>query len=140
MVRDGDPLRYLVLARLAMARGQPAAALPLLRTYRDKNGCISCGLLEIGEAFDAQNQPDSAAAVYLQLATQPESGPGSRQFDLPPALRRLGELAESKGDKAKAVEYYSRLLDLWRNAEPELQPQIAQVRKRVAELVGEAKN
>ncbi len=139
VIRDGEPQRHEVEARIAMARGKPAAALPLFRKFREQSGCISCGLLEIGEAFDALNQPDSALASYEALVTVPEAGPGARTLGLAPALRRLGELYESKGNKTKAIEYYTRLLDLWRNAEPELQPQVTTVKQRVAALVGEPK-
>ena len=49
-------------------------------------------------------------------------------------LRRLGELYEQAGNRQKAVEYYDRFVDLWANAEPALQPQIDQVRERLANL------
>jgi hypothetical protein len=59
---------------------------------------------------------------------------------LVPALQRLGELSEAKGNKTQAVEYYIRLLDLWREAEPELQPRVARVKQRLADLVGEPRS
>jgi hypothetical protein len=48
--------------------------------------------------------------------------------------RRLGELYEAKGDTAKAVEQYRAFIDLWKNADPELQPRVAEVRRRLAQL------
>ena len=47
---------------------------------------------------------------------------------------RLGELWEGKGDRAKAASYYARFVDLWKDADPELQPRIADVRRRLARL------
>jgi hypothetical protein len=36
-----------------------------------------------------------------------------------------------------AAEYYSEFVDLWEDADPELQPQVEDVRERIARLVGE---
>jgi hypothetical protein len=56
---------------------------------------------------------------------------------LPATLRRLGELYEERGDREKAVEYYSRFMDLWVEADPDLQPIVEDIRGRVVRLVGE---
>ena len=55
----------------------------------------------------------------------------------PFALRRLGELYEARGDRDQAVEYYQRFIDLWRDADAELQPQVDDARQRLVALVGE---
>ncbi len=55
------------------------------------------------------------------------------------SYRRLGELHEQRGDTAKAVEYYNEFVELWRDADPELQPQVEDVKRRLAALVGEAR-
>jgi hypothetical protein len=85
-------------------------------------------------------QPDSAVAAYEALATVPDPTPGGRQLFLARALRRLGELYEAKGDRTKAADYYSRFIDLWREADPDLQPQVAKVKQRLAEVTGEPKS
>ena len=51
-----------------------------------------------------------------------------------PAARRLGELYEAKGDRPKALQYYEHFVDLWKTADPELQPQVADVKRRIARL------
>jgi hypothetical protein len=48
--------------------------------------------------------------------------------------RRLGELYEAKGDTAKAVAQYRALVEQWKNAEPELQPRVAEVKRRIEAL------
>jgi len=53
--------------------------------------------------------------------------------------RRLGELYEGRNDVDRAVEYYDRFVNLWQDAEAELQAQIADVRQRIARLVGEGR-
>ena len=40
----------------------------------------------------------------------------------------------------KAVEYYDRFVNLWTDADAELQPVVRAVRARVADLVGERLN
>jgi tetratricopeptide (TPR) repeat protein len=42
----------------------------------------------------------------------------------------LGKIAEQKGDRVKAREYYQRFLDLWKNADSGL-PEVADARKRL---------
>jgi hypothetical protein len=61
----------------------------------------------------------------------------NREFFLAAALRRLGEMYESKGQRAKALEYYGRFVDLWKNADPELQPLVSDIRKHMGQLAGE---
>jgi hypothetical protein len=48
--------------------------------------------------------------------------------------RRLGEPYEPKGDTAKAVEQYRAFIDLWKNADPELQPRVTEIRRQLAQL------
>ena len=59
-----------------------------------------------------------------------------RRSTLPlrPSTSLFGELYEAKGDRAAALRSYREFLDLWRNADKELEPQVADVRRRVAVL------
>ena len=83
-------------------------------------------------------QRDSAVALYGRAAEIRGAGWAFDQMPYyGPNLKRLGELAEERGDTAKAVEYYDRLIDLWRDADPELQPIVDEVRSRLADLAGE---
>jgi hypothetical protein len=47
---------------------------------------------------------------------------------------RLGELYEQRGEAAKAVLYYGKLVDLWQDANPELQPRVEAARRAIAAL------
>jgi tetratricopeptide (TPR) repeat protein len=51
-----------------------------------------------------------------------------------PCYRRLGDLHQQRGDREKAVEYYTRFVELWKDADPELQPQVRDVRSRLVTL------
>jgi hypothetical protein len=50
---------------------------------------------------------------------------------------RLGQLYEAKGNREKAAHYYAKFVDLWKDADPELQPRVAEAKARLARLGGE---
>jgi hypothetical protein len=51
--------------------------------------------------------------------------------------KRLGELYDAKGDTANAVKHYAAFTDQWKNADPELQPVVQTVKKRLGELTSQ---
>ena len=95
-------------------------------------------LPEIGFALDRTGHPDSALAAYEEYL-------GSTWnyrliFDplkLVPVLRRTGEIYESRGDTTHAIRAYERIVTLWRDADPVLQPQVSEIKRRLAELTAE---
>jgi tetratricopeptide (TPR) repeat protein len=95
-------------------------------------------LPELGTALDRGGATDSALAVYERYL---ESTWNFRLYPdgihLAPILRRAGELYEAKGDRVRAGQVYQRFVALWREADPALQPQVAEVRRRLAEVAGE---
>ena len=48
----------------------------------------------------------------------------------------LGQIAEQRGDTAGAVRAYGNFVDLWQDADPELQPRVAAARAALARLGG----
>ena len=70
-------------------------------------------------------------------ASAEESRGYEDEMSLGPTYRRLGELYEEKGDQAKAASYYQKFIDLWRDADADLQPQVTEVKKKLAKVVGE---
>jgi serine/threonine-protein kinase len=95
-------------------------------------------LPEIGTALDRGGTGDSALAVYERYL---ESTWNFRLYPdalhLAPMLRRAGEIYEAKGDRIRAAQVYQRFVTLWRGADPSLQPQVAEVRRRLSEVAGE---
>ena len=138
-VRDHEPQRYQSQGLIALGENRPRDAIAAFRSFQEFDGCRVCWQWEIGQAYEELRLPDSARVAYEQLVTLPEPGTSGRQFSLALALQRLGELAETRGDKKAAVNYYTRLLDLRRQAEPELQPQVKEIKRRIADLSGEPK-
>ena len=95
-------------------------------------------LPEMALALDRAGETDSALAVYQRYLS---SAWNYRLFadawNLGPALKRTGELYEAKGERAKALESYRRLAELWRDADPVLRGEVTEVRRRLAELTAE---
>ncbi len=127
-------------ALVAMAAGDPLGAVRLYHEYRAASPTCNlptCALFGIGTAFDSAGVADSAIVYFERVLTEPawdRLDADARQK--PVMLRRLGELYETR-DPAKAIEYYNRFVDLWADADPELQPVVQEVRRRIARLVGE---
>jgi len=92
----------------------------------------------VARAYDAAGQADSAAAVHERyLATYDATRSFAGDVHKAPTHKRLGELYEARGDRDKAVEHYNEFVELWKDADPVLQPQVQDVRERIARLVGE---
>ena len=53
---------------------------------------------------------------------------------LAPSQLRQAEIYDRRGDRDEAVKHYRRFIELWQNADPELQPLVVGARKRLAEL------
>lgn len=102
----------------------------------DSGNCTVCALPAIGLAFDLAQKPDSAIAAFTRYvnSTSVLNRYGTDRIFLAGSYKRLGELWDEKGDRAKAAHYYAKFLDLWKNADPPLQPQVADVRKRLARV------
>ena len=133
---------HWVLAAIALAEKRPRDAIVEARKatvasdgLRSPNPTPVALQLFLGRAFDEANEPDSAIIAF-------ESYVGSTFADrlvedvagLAGAHRRLGELYEARGDYPKAAAHLSAFIDLWKNADPALQPTVAEARKRLARI------
>ena len=123
---------------IALAEGRSSDAVTEFKLMDAELGCIICPLHGMGTAYRLANEPDSAIAVFERYVSTPRAG-GLMQdvVWLPSVYVHLGELYEERGDRERAVDYYNRLVELWHDAEPELQPVIQDLRRRIASLVGE---
>ena len=121
--------------REGWARGEYRQAITASRVMRTLSHCAHCGLYREAELWERLRRPDSVLAVLERAVGSMayRDNPEDVMF-YPPALKRLGELYEARGDRARARAYYERFAELWQNADPELQPQVAEVRQRIAAL------
>jgi eukaryotic-like serine/threonine-protein kinase len=144
-LRQGNAERYGAEGDLLLARGRIADAITRYQAWYDDPGwccfrAAQAGLFEIATAYEQAHLPDSALTYYERLVTTPSLDRvyGDR-FVLGPTLRRLGELYEVRGDRAKAREYYSRFVDLWKDADPELQRSVTEARTALKRLSAESR-
>jgi DNA-binding SARP family transcriptional activator len=116
--------------RLVQERAHPTCAMPLL-----------------ARAYEIGGQPDSAMAMYERYVTTPwfhrvlaggvlGSSPaiGTDPYWLPIVYERLADLYEQRGDTAQAILYYGKFVDLWKDADRELQPRVEAARRAIETL------
>jgi serine/threonine-protein kinase len=121
-----------------IAAGDTDRGLELMRAGIDGFACKPCGLGAMAIAHDAAGNSDSVLVYWEKYLDTYWGLPNIEAWARPLAFRRLGEIYESREEHDKAVEYYDRFVDLWQNADAELQPQVADTRERIARLIGEA--
>jgi len=123
---------------IALAEGRAADAIAAFQLSHAELGCPICALHGLGSAYRLAGEPDSAMAAYERFVHTPYA---PRVFWdavwLASVYVNLGELYEERNDREKAVEYYNELLELWKDCEPELLPQVDDIRRRVSRLVSE---
>lgn len=132
-------------AAIHLAEGRPRQALQAIersaRQYPVGYVSFDASLIrldehpELARAYDRAGFPDSAIAVYERfLATPALERVELDAFELPDALFRLAELYERRRASAAAARYYLRFAELWKEADPALQPRVALARRRAATL------
>jgi len=124
-------------ANLLARDGDYEAAIDLLR-QRELRGCELCKYMPLAEYFDEAGMADSAIAYYEGYVNAFTT---QRIFwdanNLGPTLERLGELYDGRGDLENAAVYYARFVELWADADPELQPRVEAARARLEEIIRE---
>ena len=122
-------------ALVAFASGRNDEAIAQMHLADDRRMTrVRFPMVFIGRAHDLAGRPDSAI-VWLErfVATPDPDMDFSALYDAG-SYKRLGELYEAKGNSAKAVANYEKFVDLWKDAEPALQPSVREVRARLDRL------
>jgi tetratricopeptide (TPR) repeat protein len=132
-----------VLAEIALAEGKARDAIAEFRRGDigydgfPANDCTPCLSFNLARAYDAAGKPDSAAIYFERYLATPSWYKLEPEMDpvrVPAIRERLGQLYEAMGKTDKAVEQYRAFIELWKRADPELQPRVAGTRKRLAAL------
>jgi tetratricopeptide (TPR) repeat protein len=89
---------------------------------------------QLGRAHDRAGRSDSAVVYYEKFVATPDPFPIEDARARAHIYRRLGELYETAGKPRQAMEHYGRFVELWGKADAPLQPQVAEVRKRIERL------
>jgi tetratricopeptide (TPR) repeat protein len=141
--RVQEPDLQNVMAEIAIAEGKPMDAVAAFRRGDigsdgfPANECSLCLPLNLARAYDAAAQPDSAIANFERYLSTPFGARGATALDplnAPLIRERLGQLYEAKGNAEKAAEHYRAFIELWKNADPELQPRVKAAQERLAKL------
>ena len=123
----------------ALAQGRPEAAIAAFEEAdRRPSLCFWCVPAYTGLAHQQAGRADAAIEAWTRAIETPAVDKHIFAAAWTPYLTlRLGELHDARGDAATAVRYYTELLELWRDADPELRPTVERVRDRVARLTAE---
>jgi tetratricopeptide (TPR) repeat protein len=100
--------------------------------------CLLCSVDALAYAYDAAGRADSAIATYERYVETPYFN--RLFFDatfLPLALERLAQLYDESGDLPSAAKYYAMFVDLWADADDELQPRVRAAQARLEEVLEE---
>jgi tetratricopeptide (TPR) repeat protein len=137
-----EPDRHRALAEIALAEQRPRDAIDEFRRGDRRpdgpvEGCAICVYVALGRAFDQARMTDSAITMlerYLATPSWTRGRVGGDGLYLAAVYKRLGELYDEQGDRAKAASYFAKFVDLWKDADPELQPKVREARARLVRL------
>jgi hypothetical protein len=134
LTNSRDGWRYTALASqpyLAVARGDTAAAIPLFASLPDSViGGVLAYKLSQAQLLEARGMNRAAAAV-LDYEFRPENGLSGLWM-----LER-GRVNERLGNRAKAIDAYAFVVNVWLRADSELQPFVDEARAGLRKLGAE---
>lgn len=145
-VRWGDAWLYHAAdGFLALHAGHAADALAALRKARESTRWTAPVDALLGRVYDSLGQRDSAIAAYSRYLDTPWSARGMPSFNgffdptlLVPTHERLAVLYQQAGNTSEAVRHASAVVQLWHDADPELQPQVTAARRILEHAAREA--
>ena len=124
---------------IALAEGRFDEAIAAFRRS-DRGYCSICPLTGLAAVYDRMVEADSAISVYTRYVATPfpdryasyayPLGPA-----LGPALERLGQLHDERGDLDDAAKYYAQFVELWAEADEELQPRVRAAQARLEQIL-----
>ncbi len=125
-------------AVIAQTRGQLEQSLLGFHSSDARYWSERRSAIALASTFDRLGAADSAIHYFRKYdATLRYNRINVDAFWQPQVHKRLGELYEARGERDDAIAYYSRFVDRWQDADPELQPVVGDVRQRIAALVAE---
>jgi len=135
-IPDPDPHAEM-RGEIALAEGDYEAASSHFE-QDITNSCYICALEGLARAHDRAGTADSAIAAYERYVTTPFNNRLYHdEYVLAPAHERLGQLYDERGDQENALRNYARFVELWREADPELQPRVQAAQARLEEILAE---
>ncbi len=132
---DPDDAVELDVWRILLAEDRADEAIELLESYRSAQRCPRCRSWPMGWALREAGRLEEAAREWEYAAT-PAGTSGLPDYIASRlwSIRKLAPVYEELGETELALHYYRRLVELWEDADPELQPQVEHARERIAAL------
>jgi eukaryotic-like serine/threonine-protein kinase len=115
-------------------RDDPEAVLQALLALQRDQRWPRYMLWELPWLLERTGRTREARDAWLRLLERPEAGLQEGLVLLPAGLERTGMLSEELGDRDIAVDAYRGFVELWTNADPDLQPRVTRARERLAAL------
>jgi tetratricopeptide (TPR) repeat protein/tRNA A-37 threonylcarbamoyl transferase component Bud32 len=84
------------------------------------------------EVLRESGQLEESLKYYSTLSSMMEILP---LFYLGPSYLRRGEVNEALGNDAEAIDFYSRLIDLWQNSDPQFQESVEEARAGIQRIL-----
>jgi hypothetical protein len=123
---------------IACAEGRTEEGLRLQRAAADRSGTQYMAIPLLGVGYDLAGHADSALAAYHRFETITHwMRPTMDLLFLALAYERMAVLHEERGEIAQAARYYELFIQLWQDADPELQPRVAAARRALQRLAAE---
>ena len=123
----------LALALASEHRDEQARSA--FEAVQESISCNACVEPWIARGWDAQGVPDSALAHLERYLSAPDLSRWNWDPMFRPwVLLRAGDLAAQLGKAQLAAQRYAQLVDLWKNADPDLQPIVRDARAKLARL------
>jgi len=127
-----DRVNFNILkGEIELAKGNHAEAVELLEVaynLREDNYILE----SVAYGYLRKGDMERAIEKYEHLVADPSLGWEAQEYWIR-AHAQLGRIYEEKGETRKALQYYQRFLDIWKDADPGL-PEIEDVKKRLAVL------
>ncbi len=132
---DLEGSRAFFTAHVALAEQRWDAAITALHEA-DRRFAIkdSYAWIALAQAHDLAGHSDSAIVYFERFAAYKDPDIAEDAQFRAGSYKRLGELYDARGDREKAIANFEKFVDLWKNADPELQPKVAEAREKLTKL------
>ena len=130
-------LQTVTEAQLAQQAGDLAGAAELYDSL-ERSVCTACGLFWKGFLLETAGDRAGAIAAWERYLSRGWHVRHILNADgLGSVLESLGRMHDEVGNPEQAAIYYAQFVELWQDADPELQPRVAAAQARLEDIVRE---
>ena len=128
-------MRLIVAGLRAFDAKDYPQAFEKWRKVEDIDPCNICSDFEIALAFEQSGAQDSAIARYEHYVNTPDARRiWSDPFELASTYERLADLYAARGDRQNAARYAGKFVELWKDADAQLQPRVQAKREMLRQF------